>query len=276
LLAGFHAVHPDSHLPELLHIGEQWAPAEFFISDHTHAVWEFYFQIAGESQWDGDGKTHALKPGGFFAVAPGIRHRMRERPKTRHHFLFAAIDIGGICKRHKELRNFWLNRRIVFEPHGENLQSPFRQLIREVSVVLPHRSTGIRTALDYLVIEATRLLEEERKGGSFISTHPAVMRAREILDHHPAEHWKLAELARLAGLSPSRLSECFMRDIGMSPHQYLLRTRIEMAKEALKQSDVSVTDIALDFGFSSSQHFASAFKRITGSTAKAFRTRARI
>jgi len=271
LFAGFHASFPDTHLPELMHIGEQWAPGDYSIGEHIHSVWEFYFQIGGDSQWESEGKTHTLKPGGFFAVAPGVSHRLRERPQARHHFFYAAIDIDRICKRHEELRAFWRGRGVVFEPCGETLQSPFRQLIREVSAILPHRTRGMRTALDYLVIEATRLLEKEREGGSFIASHPAVMRAREILDHHPAEHWKLAELSKLAGLSPSRLSECFAHDIGMSPHQYLLRTRIELAKEALQQSDVSVTDIALDLGFSSSQHFASTFKRITGVTALDFR-----
>jgi len=271
LLAGFHAELPDSCVPELLHIGEQWAPADFYISEHTHSVWEFYFQIGGQSQWDGDGKTYSLRPGGFFAAAPGVVHQMRERSRARHHFLFAAIDMGRVGKRHEDMRGFWRGRTIVFEPHAEVLHASFRQLIREVSALLPHRTLGIRTALDYLVIEATRLLEKERSVISFIASHPAAMRAKEMLDHHPAENWKLSELARLAGLSPSRLSECFAHDMGMSPHQYLLHTRIERAKEALRQSDVTITNLALDLGFSSSQHFASTFKRMVGVTAGAFR-----
>ena len=272
LLAGFHVSAPDTRVPELAHLGEQWAPADFFIPEHAHPVWEFYFQIGGESLWQGDGKTHALKPGGFFAAAPAVRHRMRERPRARHHFLYAAIDLDRLDSRHPGLIDCWRGRRIVFEPQAEALLPPFRQLIREVSAVMAHRTTGIRTALDYLVIEATRLLEHDRTGGSLVTGHPAVVRCREILDHHPTEHWKISELARLAGLSPSRLSECFMRDTGMSPHQYLLHARIGMAKEMLRHSDVSVTTLAHDLGFSSSQHFATTFKRITGGTAQAYRT----
>ena len=273
LFAGFHAVSPDSAVPELAHLGEQWASVDFAIPEHTHPVWEFYLQIGGESQWDGDGKTHMLRPGGFFASAPGVTHQMRDRPRARHHFLFAAIDVDAICRRHHELHGYWRGHRIVFEPHGETLQASFRQLIREVSASLPHRTLGIRAALDSLVIEATRLLGNEQKVQSWMASHPAVVRVKEMLDHHPGEHWKLGELARLAGISPSRLSECFARELGVSPHQYLLRRRIESAKEALKQSDVSVTDLALELGFSSSQHFASTFKRMAGVSARAFRAR---
>ena len=274
LLAGFYAGIPDPLVPELLHVGEQWAPADFFITEHTHPVWEFYLQIGGESRWDGDGTPHSLGSGGFFATAPGVPHKMRDRQKTRHHFLFAAIDIERICRRQEGLHDFWKGRRIVFEPNAEALQAPFRQLIREISLRLPHQTVGIRTALDYLVIEATRLLASERNPVQVISSHPAVLRAREMLDYHPAEHWKLSELARVAGLSPSRLSECFSNDTGMSPHQYLLCKRIELAREALQQSDITVTDLALDLGFSSSQHFASTFKRMVGVPAQTFRKQA--
>jgi AraC-like DNA-binding protein len=156
-------------------------------------------------------------------------------------------------------------------PHAEALEAPFRQLIREVSTPLPHRDTGMRAALDYLAIGATRLLEKERAVEPFRCAHPAVMRAREMLDNHPAQHWSLPDLARFSGLSPSRFSECFARDLGMTPHQYLLRARIEAAKEVLARSDVAITDLAMELGFSSSQHFASTFRRVAGVSARAFR-----
>ncbi|MFA7344371.1 MAG: AraC family transcriptional regulator [Terrimicrobiaceae bacterium] len=261
-------------MPELMEVGEQWAPADFLISEHVHQVWEFYFQVGGESEWNAGGKSYALRPGSFFAMAPGVLHRMRERPMARHHFLFATIDLRRAFGRQNALRDSWRGREIVFEPRGEALQAPFRQLIREVSALLPHRTPGIRAALDCLLIEATRLLESKRDAISFAANHPATARAREMLDHHPARKWKMADLARLTGLSPSRLSECFARDTGMSPHQYLLRARIERAKEALMQSDVTVTDLALDLGFSSSQHFAVIFKRLVGVPALAFRKHA--
>lgn len=273
LFAGFHADLPDPAVPELVHIGEQWAPADFIIGKHTHMVWELYLQIAGESQWDGDGKTHALRPGCFFAAAPGVTHRMHDGPKARHHFLYAAIDLEAICMRHGELRNFWQGHHIVFEPHGETLQTSFRQLIREVSALLPHRTIGIYAALDSLIIEATRLLGNERKATTWVASHPAVARVKELIDHCPSTNWKVDQLAWLAGLCPSRLSDRFTHDMGVSPHQYLLRMRIESAKEALKQSDVSVTDLAFELGFSSSQHFASTFRRMVGVSAHTFRRR---
>ena len=186
LFAGFHANFPDRSVPELVHAGEQWAPQDYFIAEHANTVWEFYFQMAGESEWVGDGEQAVLRPGDFFAAAPGVKHHMRERPKTRHHFLYAAINLKRVFGRHPALQKAWRRRRVASVPHAGSLEAPFRQLIREISTSLPHRADGMHAALDYLVICATRLLENERKTASYISAHPAVMRAREVWDHHPA------------------------------------------------------------------------------------------
>ena len=274
LFAGFHVDFPDPAVPELMHAGEQWAPVDFLIPEHTHSVWELYYQVDGESEWVGGGKRFVLSPGSFFAAAPGVRHRMDGQPKKRHHFFYAAIDPEKGRLGRENLLQAWRGWRVASVPRAEVLQWPFRQLIREVSTPLPHRTMGMRAALECLLIEATRVLENKHKTASYMGSHPAVVRAREMLEHHLAENWKLSSLARCAGLSPSRLSECFARDVGMSPHQYLLHVRVESAKGLLAGSDVAITDLALDLGFASSQHFASTFKRLAGMTAQTFRKRA--
>lgn len=278
MLAGFHADVPDEGVPELVHIGEQWAPGSFLIGDHTHAVWEFYLQIDGVSQWDAPGasgeQTYTLRDGSFFAVAPNVLHRMHEYSKARHHFFFAAVDLNAVWRRYPLLAPLWENRMVVFFEAAQDLMSPFRRLIREVSIHLPQRTTGICLALDYLVLEASRLLQHS-PSPSLVAGHAAVARARELLDHQPTRPWTLAGLARMAGLSPSHLAECFTREVGVPPHHYLLQNRIEHARQLLQCSDVPITQLALELGFSSSQHFAGAFKKVTGTTARDYRANSR-
>jgi len=76
----------------------------------------------------------------------------------------------------------------------------------------------------------------------------------------------LEQLADTAKLSVSCFKHAFKEIIGITPHAYLLRKRIEKAQALLRQGENSVTDIALACGFSSSQYFATAFKRIMGVT----------
>ena len=275
VLAGFHADRPDAGVPELLHIGEQWASRRLFIPSHSHAVWEFYLQISGESRWDAPGETCTLTPGAFFAAPPHVPHRMHEQPDDRHHFFFAAVDLAAVCARLPALAPAWQQDSPIFRPRGEALTPPFRQLIREVSLALPHRTAGIRLALDAVVLEAARLAETPAPGEAHSLTlrHPAVLRAKELLDHQPERPWRLPDLARLAGVSAHHLVECFTREVGVSPHRYLLAVRVRLAQEMLTGSDIAVSDLALELGFSSSQHFAATFKRLTGETAQGYRGR---
>ena len=277
VLAGFHADQPDDAVPELVHVGEQWAPVEYVIPRHEHPVWEFYLQLDGVSIWESEGREYELAPGAFFAAPPLVRHAMKDPPRAKHHFFFAAVNLEPIFARHESLRVAWHEhrRRCVHFPHGHAVAAPFRQLVREVSVRLPLRSEGLRAAVDYLVIEASRLFLLSGSGKTIVPTHPAVQKARDVLDEHYAQPWRLVDLGRLAGVSPNHLVQLFTRETGLSPHQYLIRQRLDRAKELLRHSDVPVTQLALDLGFSSSQHFAKTFKQLAGASAMEYRRRFR-
>lgn len=286
LLAGFHASAPDPAVPELEHAGEQWASTTLFIDTHEHAVWEFYLQLDGTTEWVSGGRrgqgSYVLRPGAFFAAPPRVAHSMKQRPQVKHHFYFAGIDLEAVFRRHRRLREIWQNAsasasaegKCLHLPNGQSLAQPFRQLIREISAKLPLRAQGLRVALDYVVIEASRLLEDRRRSDdkrTFLALHPAVEKVREILDHEYAQPWRLADLGRLAGVSPNHLVQLFTRQIGQSPHQYLLRQRLERGRELLRHSDLSITQVALELGFSSSQHFARAFRLGAGTSASHYR-----
>jgi AraC family transcriptional regulator len=98
-----------------------------------------------------------------------------------------------------------------------------------------------------------------------------VRRAREFIEEHVAEQISLAELARLTRLSPIHFCRAFKRSVGLPPHQYQLRRRIERAKALLADPSHSVTSIALECGFSLPGSFATAFHKATGMTPSAFR-----
>jgi len=263
VVAGFHLANPEVDVPELLFCGEHWAMPEWFIGKHRHDVWEFYLQLDGVSEWAGPKQRYRLGPGSFLAVGPRVSHRMVARVRQKHHFNYAAFDLEAVLRRHPALRGTWPDQPVIHQPNAASIATPFRQLVREVSLAQPNRSVGLRLALDALVLEAMRVLTGGG-GASLVAAHPAVVRVKELLDHQYQQPWRLADLARVAGLSPTHLAELFTRDVGVPPRQYLLQVRIERAKEYLTQKVVPITTLAIELGFSSSQHFAAAFKRLTG------------
>jgi AraC family transcriptional regulator len=81
----------------------------------------------------------------------------------------------------------------------------------------------------------------------------------------------LAELASVVNISPTYFASLFKQTMGISPHQYVIRQRVEQAKLMLSKTDLAIADIALQVGFSSQSHLTQQFKRLTGMTPKQIR-----
>jgi AraC-like DNA-binding protein len=250
LVSGFHADSPDPGVAAIHHIGEQWAPEDYQIPNHSHPVWEFYLQLDGWSVWEDErGRTYRCEPGVFFAPPPLLGHWLARASDVKHHFLFAAIDVLQVVReRLPSLQDAWTRDEPIFLPAPGAVESSFRQLTREVTSDLLFRSERLRLCLD-----------------------PAVELAQSAMERHPAEPWHLEDLGHLAGISPNHLATLFRSAHGIGPHQYLLRVRIDLAKQGLQDPSRAITEIAHGLGFHSSQHFARVFRRLTGKTPTEYR-----
>ncbi len=76
----------------------------------------------------------------------------------------------------------------------------------------------------------------------------------------------LADIAKFVFLSPSYFARAFKEETGVSPINYLLKVRVERAKELIVESNLKISDIALSVGFSNQQRFNEIFKKYTGMT----------
>jgi AraC family transcriptional regulator len=82
---------------------------------------------------------------------------------------------------------------------------------------------------------------------------------------------KLAELAQVAGMSSFHFAREFKRTTGTTPHQYLIKFRIECAKALLAKRDLPLIEVSLRSGFSHQSHFTRLFRRVTGTTPHSYR-----
>jgi AraC-like DNA-binding protein len=91
-------------------------------------------------------------------------------------------------------------------------------------------------------------------------------RVVEYVDHHLSGKITLLDLAAVAGLSRMHFASQFRAATGFRPHEYLLRRRIQRAEELLRQSTMTLVEIALTVGFQTQAHFTTVFKRFVGDT----------
>jgi AraC-like DNA-binding protein len=100
-----------------------------------------------------------------------------------------------------------------------------------------------------------------------------VQRAWKYIHEHFREPVRLAEIARVASLSPAYFSSVFHRYAGMTVTTYLQLTRVNAAKDILAKTSERITDIAFDTGFNNLTHFNRVFCKIAGCSPREYRRR---
>jgi AraC family transcriptional regulator len=145
----------------------------------------------------------------------------------------------------------------------------------------------VETAASRVYVEAAsltlaaRLLQKHCDSGACAprgpsSDHLDHSRLRRVLDHIAAnieEDLTLVGLAGIAGYSPFHFARKFTRAMGIPPHRYISRMRLDNAMAELAAGKLPLAEIALNAHFSSQASFTRAFHRATGMTPKEYRRR---
>jgi AraC-like DNA-binding protein len=97
-----------------------------------------------------------------------------------------------------------------------------------------------------------------------IPVYVHLRRAKDLMDREYARDLDVPALAREAHASRAHFIRSFKLAFGVTPHRYLLQRRIERAKELLRSSGLSVTDVSIEVGFRSLGSFSAAFRTLVG------------
>jgi AraC-like DNA-binding protein len=244
----------------------------------------FYYIVDGKFNWVVNGSFQTLYPGDMAIILPGQELRGEK----------GYLEIGALYLLHlhvnpeeNENRNFygqWSNisqsdfiaiRKIFFlnkAPVIARLQEAgeiFSLLRSELFGQEIGFITRVAQLLDELLIRITRKLSKQNI--SHRDFPQTFLKLEEELRKNLSHHWTVEEMAALVGLGTTAFGDKVKSFTGFSPMNYLINIRISEAIKLLKKADVNLTDIALDTGFYSSQHFSTTFKKLTGYTPSQFR-----
>lgn len=148
-------------------------------------------------------------------------------------------------------------------------------LWRELEQPSPAGKLYAQTAAQLL---AVHLLRRYTPAGAAVKeeihgrlTPQQVQRVKEYVQAHLSQDLCLDALAQQAGFSPYHFARLFRRSTGESPHQFVLRQRIERAQSLLEAPDIPLAQVALATGFAHQSHLTQHFKRQLGLTPSAYR-----
>jgi AraC-like DNA-binding protein len=244
----------------------------------------FYYVMEGRYEWMIDGQHYVLYPGDLAVILPGQNFGGEKD----------FLDIGGITWLHLKLQQFEKSGKMSMgkwsrlcdrecRTIGRILlvnNSPVLSKLKEAGVLFQdvhnefiNQEIGYTARINQLIDElfiliARQLTKQINSRRDFPQTF---LKLEEALRENLSHQWTLEEMAALVGLGNTAFSEKVKSYTGFSPLNYLINIRITEAIKLLKRPNVHVTDIALDVGFYSSQHFATTFKKLTGYTPSEFR-----
>lgn len=264
--AGFLVRTPEPSLPELKYVSEEWAFPEYVVRPHSHADYELHLQLSGASEWIVNGASFSVPADSLIIVAPGEKHVMRSQSAHSQHFIYAGIDLAGALERYQLPGELLEGRSCFFIPDAKPFLAPFSSLSHEVTQSRPHRRELLELAFRSILY---LFLREDEKAGEHSEYESTIddnltFRIKRYLHTHISNKVSVDEMAKVLNVSRSLIFLTAKRELGMTPLLYHTRLRMELAKEMLKMPMMPLTTIAIDLGYSSSQHFSTVFRKMEG------------
>jgi AraC family transcriptional regulator len=148
----------------------------------------------------------------------------------------------------------------------------FAQVTKSILSQVRNREPLNTLALeDVSLLVSTHLLQHYGSGKGLLRAQPSLeswqkIRTEEMLHAHLEGEIRIADLATACQLSPSHFSRCFRQSFGTSVHQWLIKLRIDTAKNLLREPELSLAEVGFRSGFCDQAAFTRAFTTLEGTT----------
>jgi AraC-like DNA-binding protein/quercetin dioxygenase-like cupin family protein len=273
------------------------------LAPHQHpGCIEISLLVKGFQNYRVGGKTYQVKGGEQYISLPGEMHDTGSEPQDKgvlywlildvtrepDKFLFLAPTMAR--KLISEMLEF-PSRHFASDHEGHaTLDRAFRALLkirkpdectgtfqkvdsmqalaggrrRTASCPSPRESMHLLEASNHLVYYILQTIAASR--ANLRTTSPVIQASLDFIALNQEESLSVAQVAEKVNLSESYFKILFREEVGLPPAEYMLRLKIEAAKAALSEPGCNITELAYRLGFSSSQYFATVFKRFTNRT----------
>lgn len=276
------------NLPIIQRIGIIEDRAARRVTWNSHMGCELHFVLKGTCAWEIEGReeTLAVSGGNFVVIPGGARHRAVGES------IMPSVRLGVICEKPspkliagssftaadlKRLFGEMARGALNVRPIPASLANALREV--RTAVLAYASDDGIsalrlRVLSEYLLVETAKVISS---GEAIRHTDDLIPQICKWIQAHLGERITNDKLVRLSGYGRSQFFRLFYEQMGTTPNEYVIRQRIEKAKELLNgttEQGLSVKSISRKCGFNSASFFAATFRRITGRLPTDFRQQA--
>ena len=244
---------------------------------HTHEECiELCLCTRGSLVFECNGEAHTLLPDNVFLSQPSdVHHLVTNHKGMRMYWLFfhyprRGKTVLGLSAAETAALVGELRR---LKAHVFSVPRSMRQLFHDFFTCSGSLPKGLFRTLTLRTIALRILLLaiESSHNNPSVKVLAKISRIAAAIRRRPSHRFKVAELARHAGMSESHFTSLFRHILGLPPYAYLANCRLEEAKRLLAETDASSADIAKSLGYSSAPHLAAQFRKTYGMTAGEWR-----
>ena len=254
-------------------------------SDRHPGALEIHYMVRGHLRWWVEQEQHEFSTGRVFVIRPGEKHGGNEGSlqPCEHYGLRIGFPGKGVLpsmteEETAELRTAYEHLRYRTFTASPEVNEFFERLLAEHRHGRSAHSLPMARAMLHALL--ITIVRDHDRHCQMAKQKPMVTwRVRRTLEWLEQQIYqsevRLDSVAVNVGLSPAGLRSRFKAETGYTLHEYLLHRRIEEAVRRLTETKDDITSIAHQLGFSSSQYFATVFRRETGTTPGVYREKHR-
>ena len=237
------------------------------IGEHVHLdAFEITYHTSGSQVLILDEQQYDVGAGDILISFPGEVHKTGEFVEEISSYYFfsfvCAPNASSFLGLDKDAARYLVKGLYDIQKRQFQATPNLKWLLDEIIKTYGSESPMRRSRIQYLFAEVLLNIILLSNGSEEHKEIPEdIADIIEYIDSNAGYNITLVEIALRMGLSVNQLKHQFKKYVRMPPHNYLLRKKTQLAKDMLRYTQLSLTDIAYQLGFSSSQHFSMVFKK---------------
>ncbi len=223
--------------------------------------------LDGQIIYEYAGKRDTVNPGELFLTVPGDSVQLRNAGQKPARQL-QLIIYGGLQQLLLESLKINHSRTVRLSNPGE-VESVIRQIGELIATKRPE-DAALNSTLGYQLVA---ILAAEMQREKLAALPQLLFRAVSVMNADRGRDLNVDRLIHELGTSRTTLTRLFRQHLQTSPQAYLIKQRMESAKQLVCGRELSFKEISESLGFKNALYFSTAFKRYTGYSPKEFRAR---
>lgn len=244
---------------KLLNVSSAIYGGDWHSIPHSHHYAELFYIAGGDGQFRIGDKRYSVKKDQMVVINPNVVHTEISSKTNPLEYIVLAIE--GL---ELEVSGKGNQRHYILDLHSDpDIASCIRQMTKETQNRLPGYEKICQAYTDILLLYLMRNANFTVAAATAPVSHQCDT-VKRYIDANYKESLSLDDLSRVVHINKYYLAHAFKDEYGVSPINYMISRRIEESRYLLRETDMSLSQIARVLGFSSASYFSQSFRRSDG------------